>query len=538
MINQVIDAFLDHHEKHVLCLKGDWGVGKTYSWNNYIENKTFSATKDYSYVSLFGLNSISEIKRSIFFNSRKVGYTNLKDKASGPAKKIAQFAKEFPVLKKMTGSAIEDAIISFGGLNSSIICLDDIERRSIPLLEILGLVDLLKNEYSCKVILLFNENKLDKHDIEILSSYREKVIDVEFEVEANITEVSKRFFEEEDIDLVHEFINTSEIKNIRVLQQASWVYQYFKPFLESLHNELKNEFLKHTLTLSYIHYDSSCELSLEESQNIRFFSLLDDKDEEKKKKRQGITKLGYHKKDFDTYIIEYIKKSYIDQEAFEDAITKQISNIEANEVSIKHREAWGLYNNNFITLPEDLVLGFKSFLDENCEKISINDIKSMTDFLKMLGEKENSAWVDNHIRKHIDSYNIKQLEESLECVSDSELVTSIREKLSHLKSEVKIREIIYRIAKNSGWNDIDMENLDSFSEDEYYDWLSQEKDTDLLSMLRGFSPMLGGIDHQDVVRTSIWNKLKNSLVRISSESPLNAHRVEQFIGRITSQEDG
>jgi len=57
-----IEKFLRSKEPQVLCITGDWGVGKTYTWNDLIktaaENGELGKGK-YSYVSLFGLKLTS-----------------------------------------------------------------------------------------------------------------------------------------------------------------------------------------------------------------------------------------------------------------------------------------------------------------------------------------------------------------------------------------------------------------------------------------------------------------------------------------------
>jgi Cdc6-like AAA superfamily ATPase len=72
-IAQVEKALIDfavHKTGSAIVLKGEWGTGKTHLWNKVIKNHRGSfVRKTYSYVSLFGLNSLPDLKRSIFENS-------------------------------------------------------------------------------------------------------------------------------------------------------------------------------------------------------------------------------------------------------------------------------------------------------------------------------------------------------------------------------------------------------------------------------------------------------------------------------------
>lgn len=65
-ITKILDEFLASDDR-VAVIKGEWGVGKTHFWNRYYEDKRNKREIEqiaYSYVSLFGLNSIGEIKKN------------------------------------------------------------------------------------------------------------------------------------------------------------------------------------------------------------------------------------------------------------------------------------------------------------------------------------------------------------------------------------------------------------------------------------------------------------------------------------------
>ena len=69
LIESEIKRFLRSDTPEVLCLKGKWGVGKTFAWRKWLsevqDDLTLAATK-YAYVSLFGLNSLESLRYSIF----------------------------------------------------------------------------------------------------------------------------------------------------------------------------------------------------------------------------------------------------------------------------------------------------------------------------------------------------------------------------------------------------------------------------------------------------------------------------------------
>jgi KAP-like P-loop domain-containing protein len=74
LVENEIRRFLSTPEPETICVSGHWGVGKTFAWNLYLkeaQTKNKIALKRYSYVSLFGINSLDELKYAVFENSLK-----------------------------------------------------------------------------------------------------------------------------------------------------------------------------------------------------------------------------------------------------------------------------------------------------------------------------------------------------------------------------------------------------------------------------------------------------------------------------------
>jgi Cdc6-like AAA superfamily ATPase len=71
MTRAEIKRFLQGSEPGVLCVTGEYGVGKTFLWRSVLDDLRTSkglSLERYSYVSLFGLNSLDDMKSSLFEN--------------------------------------------------------------------------------------------------------------------------------------------------------------------------------------------------------------------------------------------------------------------------------------------------------------------------------------------------------------------------------------------------------------------------------------------------------------------------------------
>jgi hypothetical protein len=94
--------FLASSEPEVLCIRGKWGVGKTYAWRTYVEEAKDRpggiALPQYSYVTLFGVQSIEELKYAIWeskVSAKDIGtdaaIENLQDNAGAVLKRGKTF---------------------------------------------------------------------------------------------------------------------------------------------------------------------------------------------------------------------------------------------------------------------------------------------------------------------------------------------------------------------------------------------------------------------------------------------------------------
>lgn len=240
VVKSQISRFLCSDKPEVLAIKGAWGVGKTSSWNKFLQNaknENSIALKKYSYVSLFGINSLDAFKYSIFehvINRNMIGteasVETFKENTTGlleaMGRKSIGLFKGTSLLKSFT-PAIES--LSFLSLNSSLICIDDLERRgtNLSMKDVLGLVTQLKEQKKCKIVLLLNDKE---EGLEDYKKYREKVIDTELKFSPTAKECSEMAFniDNPDTKRLLDFTQELDIKNIRVLKNLKGS----KPFKE------------------------------------------------------------------------------------------------------------------------------------------------------------------------------------------------------------------------------------------------------------------------------------------------------------------
>ncbi|MFW2146556.1 P-loop NTPase fold protein [Acinetobacter sp. TY1] len=214
-----------------IAITGSWGVGKTYFWNKIREGYKFK--NKYIYVSLFGLESLGDLKTHI--------YSNIENNHS--LIEIPRWIRGLPSILKDTrvsqfgvnASAKVFDNLMFHQVKDAIICFDDFERMSnkLDIKDVMGLANQLKLEKNCQIILILDEDKTEDENKKKYAEYKEKLIDETIKitsVKPLILENTKGM-DKDLVDLIVKFADGLEIHNFRFFQK---IIKQYKQFLEQL----------------------------------------------------------------------------------------------------------------------------------------------------------------------------------------------------------------------------------------------------------------------------------------------------------------
>ena len=239
VIKAQMEKFLSSKEAEVLAIRGDWGVGKTFTWEQTLreaqklkksgENPNAIGLNHYSYVSLFGISSLQDLRTEIAFNKvntydleRSESVTKFQQASGRYMPKILSQALKYAGIN--VGTLVDTMFASMSNslIRNTIVCIDDFERCDIPERETLGFINDLKCKRDCKVVLLLNENKTKEY-----KSYREKVIDYDLNFKLTPDEAAKLVFgeEPESDHYLHiiKYCKKLKINNIRVIQKIKLI---------------------------------------------------------------------------------------------------------------------------------------------------------------------------------------------------------------------------------------------------------------------------------------------------------------------------
>lgn len=573
-VNEVIDSFFRDDATSVLVLKGGWGVGKTYFWKKYIDDKIKKKELNhvaYSYLSLFGLNDLKETRSKIFqkgtpLKSDSEMQTALEESEKEQnkmlnlvpsLKKFAKehtprlglfsgWSKELPYLKQVASII---TTMEHGLIKNYLICFDDLERKgdNLKIKEVMGLVDELVTDRKCKVVLIFNEASLtekneDKQQFDI---YREKIVDVEIEYKPTVDENISLVFSNDDphYSQYAEIFNFLNVSNIRIYKKTKWAIGRIKPSIVGLSQELQEEVVNHLLVFSWSYYNADTNLPLAKvAKKIKSDSWLsslikpeENPSPEDAKWNKIASNLALSSAEYDNHLVSLLTEGFLDRTQFEEVLVAVDKKKHEQSVAARLRNAWDIYADSFEDNLTEFLGALKALLDEEIEHIKLYDFCSAIDVLQEYEIKVDD-YIDRYLEIHAPTLKKFDFEDrplhreiSNERLKSGLLQLTKAEIQSNLTIDI-ITEKIYTIR---GWNPSDIIFLDSLSVDELYAWMmSNPKDLKrkIRSSLLFFKNLQSSSEEDSKTYKNIARKTEAALAKVAETTPLNKKRVSLIYG--------
>lgn len=172
MATKELDDYINNVKiNYATLINGSWGCGKTHFIKHYIseKEKVLKQQKDkksYVYISLYGMNNISEIRKKLLLSMIK----SEKLKKLKPLLDLGiEIGSEYLSDKTFirdTDKKLNNLIDKFININNAVIFFDDLERCDISINLILGFINELVEHNNVKAILIADEDKIGKINFE------------------------------------------------------------------------------------------------------------------------------------------------------------------------------------------------------------------------------------------------------------------------------------------------------------------------------------------------------------------------------------
>lgn len=549
VIKHKIVQFLSSSEPEVMAIKGEWGVGKTFSWKKFLkeaasENKVI--LDRYSYVSLFGINSLEAFKYTIFENvvKREIIGTeasietfkkNTVSLIESLGRQSLNLFKGAPVVKSFN-PAIET--ISFLSLNKTLICIDDLERKGkdLEIKDVLGLVSLLKEQKKCKVVLLLNDGEDGLDDYE---KYREKVIDIELKFAPSPEECASIAYSDEtpNHSKLKELTASLGIRNIRILKKIERLVSLSLPLTKDFEPEISYQVMHSLVLYAWCYF---CSKSNENIPTLEFvtskgYTLLgigDEKVSEQEKKWQTtLQAYDYRLTDeLDKVLAKAVKTGYFVESEFKEKVFTKNQEIVASKSEDSFSEAWRLYHDSFDNNGDEVINRLYESFKKNCRYITTTNLNSTVLLFRELGQKEKaSEIIDTYIKSRKEETEIFNMKENnfFGAVRDQEIIEKFNDIYNRSVTTESAKQVLERIAGQNGWNQSDEVVLANTSVDDYYNLFKSEVGRHLSAFVTTclrFGQFGNASDQQN----EIAKRATEALRRIASESEINKRRVKMY----------
>lgn len=564
-VKSALVDFVKGDKDRAIVLKGDWGTGKTHLWKQVVlESRDSFHKRNYSYVSLFGLNSLKDLKKSIYENKvyRERAHIasdessfeeNLKDisgRFAGWMRKGSSLFNDVSAMGvKGIGPIVEN--LQFIRVTDTLICLDDFERKGSGLhdREVLGLISLLVESKNCRVVMLLNDGTLKSGDD--FFSYHEKVFDYEVTFNPSIDEsVNLVFGSANDFHgILAKNATKLKINNIRLLKKIDYFAVLLKKTLQGCNPKVVEQAL-HVLPLAILakYGGDASKVDIDFILNYRggyVASTLpgEELDESEldiqasnEAKSECLEDYGFTQCDeFDVAIIDLVKKGYADEESLGDVVKALEAKIKHNSEIALLQDAWSIFHASFLTNDDEVFAAFDLAIERSLVNFTINDLDGVA---FVYSEAGKASIINPIIDKYFDSVmlssNIREKNEIFRWPEHLYVKQKLDEYFDGLVVEQSLAELIEYAFSVSGFNNTNVRNSTAKKTDddfyEYFSSLDDEQLTNYVRMCLKCGQVSSPEQHIQNSYHEIFVKMFRCLKRLSEVSSLNKARMSKFKG--------
>lgn len=566
LVRQAIRGFLRTPTPQVLCIRGKWGVGKTFIWNevlNQAMQEKAVALPYYSYVSLFSLQSIDEVRQVIFENSVMTQEAKIQPSfesfsnnikrytraATQQVSRLAPYAK-LPFLDKYVSnfSGGFRQIVSLT-VRETIICFDDFERKKISTKDLLGLISQFREQKCCKAIIVLNEDALSADEKKDFRRYFEKVIDIPIEFSPTPEECADIAIKEVDFasQQIKENVVKLGISNIRIIYRIKNVSQDLLRILEYFSNDIKRQAL-HTLTLLiWSKYDDGAipmENIVHPESRMRRLMGAEERSEDDRKWDSKLDEYGFRTCDeLDAAIVEGVERGFFDEDEIANQARQQHTRQEASAAQDALGQAWRAFHDTFDSSSvADVVDGIYAAYKQHMKHVSCGNLDDAVGILKVLGCADKaSELIVSYVDTHRDHIRIRSVDEYANpfhpVVKDDDLRTALA--AAAVSPPLKpTKDVLIGLYKGK-LNQEDIEAACALSADDLYALFSGLRGEELYPVVEG-SLFFRKISNATDPQRALTKNALAALERIGRESAINAIRVKKFgveISEVTPTDD-
>lgn len=435
--DQLHDYFKEYDDKgFVIAINGEWGIGKTEFWKRFIDEKckeerdnavhwpkvgphNFYINKPYAYVSLFGIDSLQNLKMQVATSLSKYteekGHAGFNKKINKTLLNLKDSRFSFFGLNITSPRFFEEMI--FYGVKDAIICLDDFERlsKNLDIKDVMGLINFLKVENNCQIVLIMHDDQL-KDDA--YRGYKEKVFDEILTIPSVLPLLQGMAYKNDRHKAIFiKFYECMGVNNFRFYKKVERLYSRFEKYLPEPHSDFISDLILERIFEGVLITDiPNFFYSWDGKKNFEAALLLDRVKESEQTEEERVAKETYGKlrgfsknigyfDDWDELFKTWFVKGSLEQSILDDLIKNELATMEEYDAKNKINE---LHQKKFrdLNVDETFATNFYKQALRNIEYQTLRNSEFYCDILEMFNKKELALDLESKIKNLIvDSYS-------------------------------------------------------------------------------------------------------------------------------------
>lgn len=538
--HDIVASFLEQESNSTLLMQGRWGVGKTYFWQKlvaaYSEKKRIYP-EYYTYVSLFGINNISDLKNAILVG--RLAANEIENKQNHwwtKSKGFSSKLENIPLLKNWTGGLVNE--IAYDLIKDTLICFDDFERKGddLSVKDIFGIVSNLKEQRNCKIALILNVDAIEPKELEQFKIHCEKVVDINFKFEQTPQKAFDAVFMQSDLyyDDLKQYCSSLDICNIRIIQRINRFYKEILSVSKKFDKDLLQTIF-HSIVL-FVWSENSKEDNPPPIDHILkyasdpIFSMTGDEiNDHEKNWNFMLRNYGYKRSDkLENVLADFVRDGFLNKTVFLNNAQNRLETIHISRGHQNFSKVWELFHKSFDDNKAEFIEELTKSFRKNINYLNMNNVNSTARILRKLGhETLANELVDGFIFAHSHSSLFRDFSTDpfgYE-LTDSYLIQKYDEQFKKVSNDRTILSVLQKITGSTSWGQGDEDFLASLSEDDYYNFFKEEKSERLHSYIKRCLKF-GLIGNANDNHLKIAKMAKDALIKIGKENTLNKIRIE------------
>ena len=508
-----------------------------------MEDPVPHARKRYGYVSLFGLNSVEEVKDALVTavaTGSVRGSGELATAAREGLNELAGISKTVLEVIPTVGPAVAalGRSLSFRIVSDALVCIDDLERRGegLRVQDVFGLITQLREEQGCDVVVILNEGALSEEDRAEYERHGEKAVDLH---------VMFAPTPEESVDIglsdgmeyratVRSSCLDLGVTNVRLLQRVEQKVRRLAPYLDGRTDLAVESALKSVVFLTWAFYDSDEGSIPFETAKARFdptaYALLGETltPEQRRLETVALT-YGYHiGSPLDDALADFVEKGYVDEESLRSGLNAVDREADRAHDARSLRDAWDLYSLSFADNEDTFVAALNENFRASVADAEVHQLESAISVLRSLGRDDVAdGLADVFVDTHLDEIRRGPYAAFDSHVSDTYLARAVARARRRPVSHGDIVGALRRLGERGGTARADLNALAAATAYDFVSALHELDGEDLVSIVRSALDTLGNSFAQPG-HPSIADTMRAALAHIASESRFNAVRVRNL----------